>query len=89
MGSIGRDKLGKSSTLAQSERRSVVFALRELPTAILERHSLKPGVRFRGPAVVTEYSATTVVPPGASFHMDPAAHLVIELPPGHKTKGAS
>jgi len=38
---------------------------------------------------VTEYSATTVVPPGASFHMDPAANLLIELPPGRKTKGAS
>ena len=57
----------------------MIFASREVSTAILDRNSLKAGVRLRGPAIVTEYSATTVVPPGASFHLDRAANLVIEV----------
>ena len=89
MAKTGRDKLARSGTIVQPEKRSVVFSLRELPTAIVERDSLKSGVRLRGPAVVTEYSATTVVPPGARFHLDRAANLVIELPRATKTKGAS
>ena len=67
----------------------MIFASREVSTAIVDRNSLKLGVRLRGPAIVTEYSATTVVPPGASFHMDKAANLVIELARVTKQKGAS
>jgi N-methylhydantoinase A/oxoprolinase/acetone carboxylase beta subunit len=36
------------------------------------------GKRLRGPAIITEYSATTVVPPGLSFHKDQAGNLLIE-----------
>jgi N-methylhydantoinase A/oxoprolinase/acetone carboxylase beta subunit len=32
---------------------------------------------YRGPAILTEYSATTVVPPGMKFHSDRAGNVVI------------
>ena len=45
--------------------------------AICSRDSLRPGRKYSGPAVVTEYSATTVIPPRARFHLDRAGNLVI------------
>ncbi len=84
MASTGRDKLALTATATKTEKRHVIFMSREMPTAIIDRNSLKPGVRLRGPAIVTEYSATTVVPPGASFRLDRAANLVIDLHHGKK-----
>jgi N-methylhydantoinase A len=49
------------------------------PTAIYARESLPLKKRFRGPAIITEYSATTVVPPGASFQLDSASNLIISV----------
>ena len=37
------------------------------------------GQNFKGPAIVTEYSATTFVPPGVRFRQDFAGNLVIDL----------
>ena len=46
---------------------------------VFQRASLKKNWRYRGPAVVTEYSATTYVPPGMRFHVDSAGALVMEI----------
>jgi N-methylhydantoinase A/oxoprolinase/acetone carboxylase beta subunit len=40
-----------------------------------------PGKKYSGPAIVTEYSATTAIPPGMSFHLDHASNLLIEVRP--------
>ncbi len=80
----GRDKLARAETDLKREKRRVTFSSREVPTAILSRDSLKPKTRLRGPAIVTEYSATTVVPPGTSFHLDPAGNLIIDVSRGKK-----
>jgi N-methylhydantoinase A len=57
----------------------VWFDGKRLLTAIYSRDALKPGKTYRGPAVITEYSATTVVPPGKRFHIDEAGSLLIAL----------
>ena len=88
MANIAHDRLGRHPVASKTEKRPVIFMSREVPTAIVDRDSLRPGVRLRGPAVVTEYSATTVVPPGAAFHLDRSANLVIELARAPKHKGA-
>jgi N-methylhydantoinase A len=44
-----------------------------------ERDGLRPARRYAGPAIVTEYSATTVIPPEASFRVDRAGNLQIDL----------
>jgi N-methylhydantoinase A/oxoprolinase/acetone carboxylase beta subunit len=36
---------------------------------------------MKGPAVITEYSATTVIPPGKQFWVDDAENLVIQISP--------
>ena len=52
---------------------------KKLQTKIYSRDDLRPGKPYPGPAIITEYSATTVIPPNANFHLDRAANLVISL----------
>ncbi len=46
---------------------------------VLPRELVRPGRSYRGPAIITEYSATTVVPPGFKFKADKAATLLVEV----------
>ena len=56
----------------------VHFAGKKLAAAIRSRDSLKIGKKYPGPAVVTEYSATTVVPRGRRFWLDKWGNLLLE-----------
>jgi N-methylhydantoinase A len=47
-------------------------------TPIFDRSNLAVGTRLRGPAVIDEMSATTLVPPGWSVHVDPSGNLILE-----------
>jgi N-methylhydantoinase A len=75
LGRPGRAKLGSSST----PKAPVVFEGKKLATAIYSRDTLKPGKTYSGPAIITEYSATTVIPPKKRFHLDPAANLIVTI----------
>ena len=55
----------------------VVFAGKNVETGIFMRNELCPGTRFEGPAVIEELSATTVVPPGYSIHVDGYENIII------------
>ena len=70
-----REEQGKLKSSSQM----VHFAGRRHKTQIIPRSSIKQGKRFRGPAIITEYSATTVVPPGLAYQKDRAGNLLIEL----------
>jgi N-methylhydantoinase A len=74
-GRPGRARLGRLST----PRAQVPFDGKKLNTAIYSRESLKPGKTCFGPAIVTEYSATTVILPGKRFCLDPAANLIVTI----------
>jgi len=52
--------------------------------ALIDRELLRPGNRFRGPALVIEYSTTTVVPPGFDARVDEWFNLILE--PGEDTQ---
>jgi N-methylhydantoinase A len=71
----GRAKLGSPST----PKASVQFDDKKLATTIYSRDALTPGRTYHGPAVITEYSATTVIPPDKRFHLDPAANLIVTI----------
>jgi N-methylhydantoinase A len=64
----------------------VIFDGRHLATAIFERDALVPEKRHAGPAVVTEYSATTVIPPKMRFHADRVGNLIVEIGDGDNRK---
>ena len=57
----------------------VHFNGKALKTAIHERDQLRVEKKYTGPAIVTEYSATTVIPPGKRFFTDRTGNLVIEI----------
>jgi N-methylhydantoinase A len=63
----------------RTERAPVFFAGKKIPTPIYARDFLQTGKKYSGPAVVTEYSATTFVPPGKRFRLDRVGNLVIEI----------
>jgi len=72
-GRPGRAKLGKLSPTEAP----VFFDGKKLKTKILSREDLPRGRRYSGPAIVTEYSATTAIPPGKEFYIDKTANLII------------
>lgn len=61
------------------ERARAFFDGKAVATPVFERHNLVPGRAMNGPAVITEYSATTVVPPRKRFWLDAAENLVIKV----------
>ena len=61
------------------ERAGVIFDGKTLATPVYERGHLVPGQSLRGPAIITEYSATTVIPPGKKFHMERNGNLLIAI----------
>ncbi len=60
------------------EHRTVHFAGGKARAAIYARRELAPGARLSTPCIVTEYSATTLVPAGARAFVDECDNLVIE-----------
>ena len=47
-------------------------------TPIYDRAKLRAGNRISGPAIVTEYSATTLIPPDWSGRVDRNGNLILE-----------
>jgi len=62
-------------------RALVVLHIHALATMARASHSALriAGRMMRGPAVITEYSATTVIPPGKKFWLDASENLVITV----------
>src|SRR5690348_3172280 len=59
------------------KEKNVWFGNRFHRTPLYERSLLHSGMRFYGPAVVAEYSSTTVVPPGYRCRVDRDLNLVL------------
>jgi N-methylhydantoinase A len=55
----------------------VLFDGKKLITKIYYREDLRPGKKYSGAAIITEYSATTVIPPGKRFQLDAANNLLV------------
>ncbi|MGC1372600.1 MAG: hypothetical protein WA824_10730 [Candidatus Sulfotelmatobacter sp.] len=58
---------------------TVIFDGKKLSTSIYSRDHLQPGKKYRGPAIVTEYSATTAIPPGKTFYLDSSRNLIVTI----------
>lgn len=58
-------------------RKAAWFDRRLHATPFYDRDRLQPGARLGGPAVVVEYSSTTVVPPGFVCRVDEYLNLVL------------
>jgi N-methylhydantoinase A len=64
---------------APVERAPVFFHDKAVTTPVFERRDLVSGRSMRGPAVITEYSATTVIPAGKKFWVDASENLIIKI----------
>jgi N-methylhydantoinase A len=74
-GRSSRAKLGRLSPPTSH----VFFDGRKLPTKLYSRDDLRPSTKYTGPAIITEYSATTVIPPRKTFSLDSAANLIVTI----------
>jgi N-methylhydantoinase A len=59
--------------------RPVYFDGRFQTTRVYDRAELLPGDTFAGPAIVSEYSSATILPPGDVLRVDGLSNLVIEV----------
>ncbi|WPZ36274.1 hydantoinase/oxoprolinase family protein [Thalassobaculum sp. OXR-137] len=59
--------------------RPVWFDGTEHDTPVYDRATLAPGQQFKGPAIVDQLDATTVVHPGDTVTVDAALNLIIEV----------
>jgi N-methylhydantoinase A len=76
-----RPSARKARRLAQAavlKTKPVWFGGKPLRTPIYEREYLPPGARLGGPAVIVEYSSTTVVPPDFECYVDEYMNLALE-----------
>ena len=55
----------------------VIFEGEALPTNFYRRETLRPGNQITGPAIVTEFSATTVIPPNFSAVVDAYQNFIL------------
>jgi len=72
----GRGKVRRLSA-ALVKKKKVWFGNRFHPTPLFERDLLAAGMRFKGPAIVFEYSSTTIIPPGFACKVDGDQNLVL------------
>lgn len=89
----GPASLSKTSSKASMSKNGfepstamVLFQGKKTKAQILPREALREGKRYQGPAIITEYSATTVVPPGFGFVRDKAGNIVIKVADGGNRK---
>jgi N-methylhydantoinase A len=69
---------GPNPATALVSKSPALFRGRRKLTPIYDRSRLRAGNRFHGPAIVTEYSATTLIPPDWSGRVDRNGNLVLE-----------
>ena len=74
-GRTARGKIGRTS----AGEAVVFFDGHKVKATIYPREELSARKTFRGAAIVTEYSATTIVPPGKKFRIDDAGNLIIAV----------
>jgi N-methylhydantoinase A len=68
---------GEDASGAIVEQGEILFAGERRPTPIYDRGALRPGNRFSGPAIVTEFDSTTVVLPGYVAEVDRYSNILI------------
>jgi N-methylhydantoinase A len=61
------------------KRKNVRFGNEWINTEVLDRNLLMPGNSFQGPAIVHEYSATTVIPARWKARVDEYSNMVVEV----------
>jgi N-methylhydantoinase A len=72
--------LGRESVYFDSDARDAggLAGIAATPTDLYDRDLLRPGNRLRGPAILFQLDATSVVPPGWQGQVDTAGNILLE-----------
>ncbi len=77
---FSKKKLARGSgKQAIAKERWVTFDGRAATAPVYRRELLRAGDQFAGPAVIAEYSATTVLPPNCRARVDARENIIIEV----------
>ena len=76
---INRQGRGRPDRVATSHSARVYLNERAVRVPVYARDELNAGTRLAGPAIITEYSSTTLVPRRYRVEVDPWMNLVIEV----------
>jgi len=76
---VPRDTVPGDGNAACYAERVVFFDGKFQPTRVYRRHQLVPGDIIPGPAMITEYTSATVVPPGCIVNVDGFANLIVSI----------
>ncbi len=77
-----RELIAGDGSAACYAKRAVFFDRRILPSRFYRRDALLPGDRIAGPAMITEYTSATALPPGCMALVDGYSNLVITVNEG-------
>jgi N-methylhydantoinase A len=72
---------GDGSAACYAER-EIFFDDRFLPSRLYHREQLSPGDAMDGPAMITEYTSATILPPCSRASVDGFANLLIAVGAG-------
>jgi N-methylhydantoinase A len=72
------DAMPSDAVLGQTQ---TVFSGVATTTAVIDRERLLPGNTLRGPAILTEYTSTIVIPPFASGRVDARGNIILDIDP--------
>jgi N-methylhydantoinase A len=78
---IAQEVFAGSGSQAIRETREVIFDGAAIDTRTYTRDLLRPGDIIAGPALITEYTSTTVLLPGCRLEVDRFSNLVIQVDP--------
>jgi len=70
---------GAKSFAKPQELVETFFARKKIRAAVYRREKTMAGSRLRVPCIVTEYSATTLIPAGSNARVDSYGNLIVEL----------
>jgi N-methylhydantoinase A len=74
-----RTKISKTQTAKPHDYKQVFFSSKSERTAIYKRENLQAGMKLVSPCIVTEYSATTLIPRSAFASVDEFDNLIIKV----------
>ena len=71
---------GNGSAALYAER-TIIFDGKPHSSRIYKRETLVPGDTIQGPAMITEYTSATLLPPDCSAHVDGYSNLILTIAP--------
>jgi N-methylhydantoinase A len=75
-----RSSAARRKPLAKAAKNVMAFMDgKKLSVAVYQRSELVAGTQLRAPCIVTEYSSTTLIPPGVKAEVDGYGNLIIQV----------